>query len=173
MKQLKLCAVAAALASIGNVSAWALDLGSAAPAFELPASERTVSLAAYAGKVVYLDFWASWCAPCRQSFPWMNELTQRYGQKGLVVLGVNLDQRVEAAQEFLKSNPARFTVAFDRAGQTPRLYGVKSMPSSFLIGPDGKVLAQHSGFRDAQRAEVEKEIEDALRRVTPGEGGLR
>ncbi|EEF25627.1 conserved hypothetical protein, partial [Ricinus communis] len=151
--------LAAALEASG---ASALDKGAAAPPFDLPGKDGTVQLAKYQGKVVYVDFWASWCGPCRQSFPWMNEMQAKYGARGLQVVGVNLDAKTDDARRFLAETPARFTIAFDPAGATPRAYGIKGMPSSVLIGPDGKVLFEHAGFKEADRAELEQAIQKAL-----------
>ncbi|GAB4401416.1 MAG: TlpA disulfide reductase family protein [Rhodoferax sp.] len=143
--------------------ALALDAGQAAPAFDLPGTTgQNVSLSQFAGKTVYLDFWASWCGPCKQSFPWMNRLQERFGARGFQVVAINVDQRSADAQAFLKENPAQFTVAFDPAGKTPKAYAIKGMPSSVLIGPDGKVLSQHTGFKVEQRAELEAQIQKAL-----------
>jgi thiol-disulfide isomerase/thioredoxin len=151
--------LAAALEASG---ASALDKGAAAPAFDLPGKDGAVQLAKYQGKLVYVDFWASWCGPCRQSFPWMNEMQAKYGARGLQVVGVNLDAKTDDARRFLAETPARFAIAFDPAGATPRAYGIKGMPSSVLIGPDGKVLYEHAGFKEADRAELEQVIKKAL-----------
>lgn len=140
----------------------ALDKGNPAPAFDLSGIGGTVKLEKYQGKLIYLDFWASWCGPCRQSFPWMNELQEKYGAQGLQIIGVNLDAKTEDAKKFLAETPARFTVAFDPAGATPHNYGVKGMPSSFLIGPDGKILFEHMGFKEADRADLESKIKSSL-----------
>lgn len=144
------------------VQAHALDKGKPAPAFELNGSEATVKLSKYQGKLVYLDFWASWCGPCRQSFPWMNELQSKYGARGLQIIAVNLDSKNEDAKNFLSTTPARFVVAFDPAGATPRSYGVKGMPSSFLIDQDGKLVHEHSGFRESDKEELENKIKSLL-----------
>ena len=149
---------AAVLASAVTMPAHALAPGQAAPPFELGA----VKLSAYQGKLVYLDFWASWCGPCRQSFPWMNAMQARYGAQGLQIVGVNVDAQQGDAIRFLATTPATFVVAFDPAGATPKSYGIKGMPSSVLIGADGKVLYEHSGFRPADQAELENRIKSAL-----------
>lgn len=138
-------------------------VGQPAPALELPtAGGAVISLSQLRGKVVYLDFWASWCAPCRQSFPWMGDLHRRLADRGLVVLAVNLDTKSADAQAFLKAVPAPFTVAFDPAGQSPRQYGIKAMPTSVLIGRDGRVKAIHGGFRPSDTAALESTILQAL-----------
>ncbi|MET0266518.1 MAG: TlpA disulfide reductase family protein [Duganella sp.] len=150
-------------ASFAAAPAMALDKGAAAPQFTLPGAEGgEVKLASLQGKVVYVDFWASWCGPCRQSFPWMNEMQAKYGARGFQIVGVNVDANSADAQKFLAGTPAKFTVAYDPKGATPRQYGIKGMPSSVLIGADGKVLAEHSGFRDSDRAALEAQIVAAL-----------
>ena len=149
-------------AALSASSAFALEKGAAAPQFDLQGMDGAVQLAKLTGKVVYVDFWASWCGPCRQSFPWMNEMQAKYGPRGLQIVGINVDAKSEDAKTFLATTPAKFTIAFDPKGATPRQYGIKGMPSSVLIGPDGKVLLGHSGFRDADRAELEAKIQSAL-----------
>ena len=147
------------------VAPWALaiDPGQSAPDFTVTAADgKPLQLAAFRGKLVYLDFWASWCAPCRRSFPWMNAMQEKYGPAGLVVLGVNVDQRRPDADRFLAQVPAKFALAFDQEGSAPRLYAIKGMPSSVLIDRDGRVLHVHAGFRDDERDELEAKIRAAL-----------
>lgn len=148
-------------------AALAVEPGQSAPAFELPGTQGALRLDDLRGKTVYLDFWASWCAPCKQSFPWMNELQQRHAAAGLRVVGVNVDKKPEAAQGFLAAVPARFDIVYDPAGTTPRAYAVKAMPTSVLIGPDGKVLLVHRGFSPGDRAELEQRITRALAASKP------
>ncbi|NTU68984.1 MAG: TlpA family protein disulfide reductase [Chlorobiaceae bacterium] len=143
-------------------SAYALDKGSKAPDFELPGSNGQVRLSDATGSVVYLDFWASWCGPCRQSFSWMNQMQEKYRSKGLRIIAVNLDAKSEEARKFLALNPGKFTVAFDSKGTTPGQYGVKGMPTSFLVGKNGTILLQHQGFREKDRVTLESEIQKAL-----------
>ncbi|MCE3260983.1 MAG: hypothetical protein K0R43_62 [Pseudoduganella sp.] len=159
-RQARLLAAAAALALAGQ--AMALEAGKPAPSFTLAGPGGTVKLEHYQGKLVYVDFWASWCGPCRQSFPWMNEMQARYGAQGLQVVGINVDARTDDARSFLNATPASFVIAFDPSGTAPRNYGIKGMPSSVLIGPDGKVLYEHSGFRPADRTLLEARIKSAL-----------
>ena len=152
----------AAVLVVAAARVHAAEVGSAAPAFELPGSDGVVKSAAYRGKTVYLDFWASWCAPCRRSFPWMNELQEKYAKQGLQVIAVNVDKKNEDAQRFLAKVPARFLIAYDAAGNTPRSYGVKSMPSSALIAPDGRIVYMHAGFDDEDKPALEARIRQVL-----------
>jgi thiol-disulfide isomerase/thioredoxin len=156
-------AVIAFVISFGlSSNAFALDKGDKVVDFSLPGKQGTVKLSDKTGSVIYLDFWASWCGPCRQSFPWMNQMQAKYKSKGFQVVAVNLDARTDDAMKFLAQVPADFTVAFDSKGQTPRFYGVKGMPTSFLIDRSGKVLLQHIGFRPADKEDIEKQIQSAL-----------
>ncbi len=158
---LALCLVAAAAGAA--TGALALGPGEQAPDFFLASAKNSpVHLADYRGKVVYLDFWASWCAPCRKSFPWMNELKQRFAGQGLEVLAVNVDSQRSDAEAFLAAHPAAFTVAFDDQGKTASIYQVKGMPSSYLIDREGKVRQVHLGFRDDQKQELEGLIRQTL-----------
>lgn len=139
--------------------AHAVESGDAAPAFTLPGAKgEAVALDKLRGKVVYVDFWASWCGPCRRSFPWMNDMQQKYGGKGFVVVGVNVDKKRADADKFLAQIPAAFTLAFDEAGTTPSAYGVKGMPSSYLIDGSGKVVYVERGFLDEHKAELEQRV---------------
>lgn len=143
----------------------ALETGQAVPDISLPGATVAPRLSDLKGKVVYLDFWASWCGPCKQSFPWMNDMQQKYGAKGLQVVGVNLDAKRPDAERFLAENPALFALAYDAKGETARQVGVKGMPTSVLIDADGKVLAVHQGFREQDRAELEARFVAALNRA--------
>ncbi len=146
--------------AMGGVQA--VEPGQQAPAIDLPGPAASVSLDQLKGKLVYVDFWASWCGPCRQSFPWMNDMQAKYGPQGLQVVGVNLDDKTEDATRFLAQVPARFVTAFDPKGDTARRYQLKGMPSSVLIAPDGKVIQVHVGFRADQREALEQAIVAAL-----------
>lgn len=125
-------------------------------------ADTELDLAAYAGKVVYLDFWASWCAPCRRSFPWMNEMLARYGDQGFAIVSVNVDADREPADAFLAETPARFPVVYDPQGKIAERWGLMGMPSSFVIGPDGKVISRHVGFRSDSPQKYEAEIRRLL-----------
>lgn len=140
------------------------SLVSAAPSpnASWPTDGDELSLEQLRGKVVYLDFWASWCAPCRESFPWMNELQARFAEQGLVVVAVNVDKERELVKKFLDKYPAAFTIAYDPEGESAAQFKVKGMPSSYLIDRNGDIRFSHIGFRDKDRAELESQIQAVL-----------
>ena len=119
------------------------------------------------GKVVLVDFWASWCGPCLQSFPWMNDLHAKHAGDGLVILAVNVDQDRALADAFMKKVPPQFRIEYDAKGALAKSFGVEAMPTSYLIARDGTVRARHAGFRDKQRAGREQEIEQLLKERAP------
>lgn len=122
-----------------------------------------LNLAQYRGKVVLLDFWASWCVPCRRSFPWMNEMQRKYAESGLVVVAVNLDAEAGEAQAFLEEYPAEFRIVHDPDGSLATKYDVVAMPSSYVIGRDGEPVTRHLGFRVLEQDEYETNLVRALR----------
>ena len=147
-----------------SYSVSAIELNSAAPLFSLPSIKTTqqVTLSDYKGKVIYLDFWASWCAPCRVSFPILDNLHQTYQKDGFEVVAINLDEEPEAAQRFLKDYPASFTVLRDAIGHVPENYYVEAMPSSFLIDRKGIIRHIHEGFSRTDEADLKQKIEMLL-----------
>ena len=163
MKTRHIALACLALAALHAGPAAALKVGDRAP--EIAAQRDTstpLRLSAYKGQVVLLDFWASWCGPCKQSFPWMNTLHGKYAAQGLRIVAVNVDARREDGERFLAQRPPQFLVAWDAEGATPAAYEVKAMPSSVLIGADGRVLHIHAGFRDEDAAALEARIVAAL-----------
>lgn len=114
------------------------------------------------GKVVVVDFWASWCVPCRRSFPWMNAMIEKYADDGLVIVAVNLDKDRAAADAFLAEIPADFEIEFDPEATIAKEYGVEAMPSSFVFGRDGELVARHLGFKVKKQDEYESVLVKAL-----------
>jgi len=149
-----LCLLLMSISSAADVSK--------APAINLPAIEGEVDLVQLQGKVVYLDFWASWCDPCRESFPWMAEMKEKYGAQGLEVIAVNLDKERALADKFLNKMKVNFVVAFDASGESAEKYGLRGMPGSYLIGRDGNIQASHLGFNDKDKAKLEAAIKVLL-----------
>lgn len=157
--------VVCAAGLVTAVAAQAVEVGQPAPAVKLAGLKDPVDLAALRGRVVYLDFWASWCGPCRVSFPWMNEMQAKYGARGLQIVGISVDAKREDADKFLAQTPARFQIAFDPVGDTPKRYAIKGMPTAVLIGADGQVLHRHSGFRESDQQALEAAIVAALKQA--------
>ena len=123
----------------------------------------SLNLDQYDGKVVVVDFWASWCVPCRRSFPWMNEMHEKYADDGLVIIAVNVDREGENAATFLAKYPAKFNIIYDPKAELAKEYDVEVMPSSFIIGRDGQMLERHTGFKIKKQAEYEAILQTALR----------
>lgn len=123
-----------------------------------PLTPAQFNLKDYKGKVVYLDFWASWCGPCKFSFPYMEYLNNTFGDKGLVVIADNLDHSPANAKAFLKSVNASFPIIFDQKGILATRFKVNDMPTSVLIGRDGKVRYIHSGFYQEKEDEYTSHV---------------
>lgn len=127
----------------------------------LAMANNALNIEQYKGKVVYLDFWASWCIPCRKSFPWMNEMQKKYG-KDLAVIGVNVDQEKDLADQFIQETSPEFTIVFDAAGKLATEYQVAAMPSSFLLDREGKIVFKHLGFHTKKISLYETEIQQLI-----------
>lgn len=125
-------------------------------------SGNDLDLDDYAGNVVVVDFWASWCVPCRRSFPWLDEMQHRYADDGLVVIGVNVDQDASEAQAFLEEYPVSFRIVEDPDGNLARRFDVIAMPSSFVIGRDGEIVSRHLGFKVRETDRYEAVLRDSL-----------
>jgi len=126
------------------------------------AQAADLDLSAYRGKVVYLDFWASWCGPCKQSFPWMQTMKDTFDRQGLTVIAVNLDIDRADADKFLDRFRPTFEVRFDPKGILAGFYNVQAMPSSVLIDRHGVTRFTHAGFRPADSAAYEAQVRELL-----------
>ncbi len=152
------------------MSAWAgaasaVTVGQVAPDFErMPLKGgQPVNLSDYLGQVIYLDFWASWCGPCRQSMPLMNEMYQDLSGQGFLVLAVNLDAYIDKALKFLKQYPVSYPVVRDIGGVLPEIYGLQGMPTAYLIDRKGIVRYVHHGFRRGDAPDIREAVETLLR----------
>lgn len=114
------------------------------------------------GKVVLVDFFASWCHPCQESFPVMEELSKQYAGKDLVIIAINLDKNRADMDDFLKSHPASFVILRDANNKLVSRVKIPTMPSSFLLGRDGKIHAFHRGFKGGETKKKYVEEIDAL-----------
>ena len=132
------------------------------PCAGVSANGDELDLSHHRGKVVIVDFWASWCKPCRQSIPWLNEMRTRYGASGLIIVGVNVDAERADAERFLREVPIEFEVVFDPQGELAKGFGIKGMPSSYFFDRSGKMVATHLGFRNAKKAANEVALKKLL-----------
>ncbi len=142
----------------------ATEVGQPAPQFTLPAlkTDSQTTLQQFAGKVVYLDFWASWCAPCRTSFPLLNKLHTKLKAQGFEVVAVNLDEDKTLAEKFLQEIPVNFTVLYDAKGEWADKYVIDSMPTSVIIDKNGIVQKIHHGFTIDDIKDLETKITELL-----------
>ncbi len=115
-------------------------------------------------KIVMIDFWASWCGPCGESFPIMDELQKKYAAQGLVIIAVNVDEKKADMEDFLKTHHVSFTIIRDTRQKLVDKAGIATMPSSFLMDSHGKVAFAHSGFHGGEtKKQYEREIESLLK----------
>ncbi len=138
--------------------------GGPAPQFTLGSREgKDVSLAQFHGQVVMLNFWASWCGPCRQEMPLLEGIYKKYGKMGFVLLGVNVEPDSQAAQEWLKQTPVSFPILFDKDSKVSKLYEVAGMPSTVIIDRSGKVRMLHRGYKPGDENEYQDSIRSLIR----------
>lgn len=117
--------------------------------------------------IIYVDFWASWCVPCRKSFPWMNAMHQKYKEQGLHIVAVNVDSDPSLAQAFLKKIPAAFPIVYDPKGALAEAFQLTGMPSSYILNARGEVLSAHKGFFLNKTETYEQELKSLLVQKTP------
>lgn len=152
----------AGVAAVASFSSFALGMGENFPDLNKYGLEG--NLPELKGKVVLVDFFASWCAPCKASFPAMQELHEKYKDKGVVILAVNVDKKRGDMEKFLKNYPCDFPVLRDGAAKLVSEVKVSTMPSSFLLDKNGKVTAVHTGFHgDETKRKYVEEIETLLK----------
>jgi len=144
---------------------WAESDAQPAPPFSLPDiySGESKTLEDYKGKVIYLDFWASWCGPCRQSLPLLNELRDELGSEYFEVIAINLDQNPEDGKRFLQKYPVNYPVLTDTTGSTPQKYQLSGMPTSYLIDQNGEIQGVHEGFRSSDIDKIRKAVQTLMR----------
>ncbi len=161
MKRVFLAIGFSVAASVLSGLVHALEEGDLAPNFSLPsiyAGQPVIALANMPGKTVYVDFWASWCAPCLTSLPLYNDLYAKYKNQGLEVVAINVDNPIEDGLDFLLDTPLEFLIPSDPDGEIAEQFNVIGMPSSYLIGPDGEVKLVHMGFRPTDMEMIEDAI---------------
>lgn len=142
---------------------FALETEAYAPDFNvITENSHYITLSQFQGNVVYLDFWASWCSPCKKSLPWMDKIQKKYAQQGLVILALNLDTKKKDANKLLASKDYSFQVAYDPKGETAEMYSLNTMPSSYLIDRNGKLKKVFKGFNESDKDQIEQEIQNLL-----------
>ena len=158
----RIAAFAAALAI--SLPALAGSAGDAAPAFTLASrSGPAVSLTQYRGQVVMINFWASWCGPCRQEMPLLESIYKKYNRLGFTLLGVNVEPDSQAANDWLKQTPVSFPILYDKDSKVSKLYDVAGMPSTVIIDRSGKLRKLHRGYKPGDENEYLDSIRALIR----------
>jgi peroxiredoxin len=158
----RLLALAASFACLGPVAAD--DAAGPAPDFTLPArSGSTVSLGMLRGQVVMINFWASWCGPCRQEFPILDQIHRKYRPLGFTMLGVNVEPDTAEAERFLAQTPVGFPILFDRTNVVTKQYGVSGMPTTILVDRKGRVRWLHRAYRPGDESEYVSQVRAMLK----------
>ncbi|HEY6482469.1 MAG TPA: TlpA disulfide reductase family protein [Steroidobacteraceae bacterium] len=144
----KRIALMIATALLATLPAAAADVKGPAPQFTLTARGGSkLSLAQYKGQVVMLNFWASWCGPCRQEMPLLEDIYRKYSKLGFTLIGVNVEPDSNAANQWLKQTPVSFPVVYDTDSQVSKLYDVAGMPSTVIIDRKGNLRVLHRGYK--------------------------
>lgn len=131
--------------------------------FELPnLSGELVRAADYRGKVILIDVWATWCAPCEQSFPFYADLHAQWAEQGFEVIAVSVDERSEDVGRWLEGRNLPFIVVHDPEGKTPEDIGLMTMPSAVLVDREGRIVRIHAGFKDEDKAVLSRLIEASV-----------
>ncbi|MCU7853502.1 MAG: TlpA family protein disulfide reductase [Candidatus Thiodiazotropha sp. (ex Monitilora ramsayi)] len=155
-------ATVAMMLAMGHV--FATNTSGPAPDFTLKSrSGENIKLSELRGQVVMINFWASWCGPCRQEMPILDQLYQRYEPMGFTLLGVNVEEDSAAAEKVLREIPVSFPVLYDSKNQVSENYQVRAMPSTFLIDRDGKVRYLHKGYKPGYEDEYQQQVRELIR----------
>jgi len=136
-----------------------------APEFTLPSQDNPIQLSKLQGKLVYVDFWASWCRPCKTSFPWMISMKEKFKDHPFEIVAINLDKDKTLADAFIKSQAINFPVAFNPNADVAEKYGVEGMPSSYLVDAHGHLRIRYTGFWNKSKDEKEQMIKRLLKQM--------
>ena len=154
--------VAAAALSVASISAAGIKEAGPAPQFTLNArGGKAVNLAQYKGQVVMINFWATWCGPCRQEMPLLETIYKKYNKMGFTLLGVNVEPDSKPAEDWLKATPVSFPILFDTKSEVSKMYEVSGMPSTIIVDRKGNVRVIHHGYKPGD----ENEYQDSIRKL--------
>ena len=160
-KMLRRCAMAAIVIAS---TAFAADAGGPAPAFTLAGLDGVQeALSQYKGQVVMVNFWATWCGPCQQEMPLLDQMYKKYKPAGFTLIGVNVDKESPAVKELLARKPVSFPVLLDPANQVSKAYHVDEMPSSVIIDRKGQIRYIHRGYRPGDENDYQDRIRQLIR----------
>jgi peroxiredoxin len=155
------CALAAVVVA---ASAFAADTGGPAPAFTLTTLEgQPGALSQYKGQVVMVNFWATWCGPCQQEMPLLDQMYKKYKPAGFTLIGVNVDKEAPPVKELMARKPVSFPVLLDPANQVSKAYHVDEMPSSVIIDRKGEIRYIHRGYKPGDENEYQDRIRQLIR----------
>jgi peroxiredoxin len=161
---MRLCIRTAFLAAALAILPAQAALDGPAPDFTLKsAAGENIKLSELRGQVVLINFWASWCGPCRQEMPLLDQMYQKYSPLGFTLLGVNVEQDTKDAQRMLKDTPVTFPILFDAQNEVSKLYDVTAMPSTVLVDRDGRVRYVHKGYQPGHENEYQTQIRALVR----------
>lgn len=142
----------------------AIKEGGVAPSFTLKdLTGKEVSLADYRGKVVIIDFWATWCPPCRKELPHIQKIYDKYRDKGVTVLAITSESNIEKVKDFIEEGGYSFPILIDRRGEANSAYGIRAIPMLFVLDKEGIIQHIHRGYSPEIEATLSKEIEDLLK----------
>ncbi len=138
----------------------AVEIGSPSPDFHLPrlGADTLLRLTELRGKIVLVDFWASWCGPCRESLPQYEKLYTEYPRSDFEIVAINLDEDLADAKKFLAAHPVSYPIALDPAGNVPKAFGLVGMPTSYLLDRNGVVRMSYQGFKTEDLDRLRQEI---------------
>ncbi|MCQ8117264.1 TlpA family protein disulfide reductase [Methylomonas rosea] len=157
-------AILSAILLAASTSATALEQNEAAPNCDAKlASAQSFNIKSYHGKVVLVDFWATWCPPCLKSIPFFNHLYQQLSKDQFEIIAINVDEDDDTLQQFLNEHSVNYPIALDPQGKCPNSFGVKAMPSSYIIDKQGVVRHIHLGYRDEDQTSIQNEIDQLIK----------
>jgi peroxiredoxin len=155
--------ILALLITVTPLASALTDSGPAANFTLKSASGENIRLSEYRGQVVLINFWASWCGPCRQEMPHLESIYRKFEPLGFTVFGVNVEQDRRMADKVLRDIPVSFPILFDNENQVSELYGVDAMPATILVDRDGKIRHMHRGYKPGYEQEYAKQIKALVR----------